>query len=911
MTGLPDAPAWRALRLFAFSSFRITPFVLLLVTASLLASGCSSRARDCSDGDQVCSEREVCDAATRLCVKNRPPKIALATPEEGSVITGMSFELSGLIDDDEARQPEAEVSLDEGATWTALALGDRGRFSVTVPVEVADGAPFPLRVRAADALRQVTEIAIPLIVDNVPPRCALRSPSTAWVGGPTVVPLRFEAVDGAGPVTARVSVDDGASWTEARVEDGEGRFDWSPEAGLDQDTVVRIEVVDANGHLCTDQRAVRLDTRPPELVLVSPSGPQPLRAGGPSQSTLDVVIEVSDPSGIEGAFVELDDGAGPHAFVGDGAVRTVSVPLPMSDHVLHEGVIRAVDAAGNIRTLPLRVIVDRVPPRIESLQPAPGTVFNVMTLGGMNAVTATWIVTDGDGSVSRRYRAGPGHAWTPLAADALSIQTSSQDDGKAYTLFLEASDSLGNVGTAQSNFVVDVVPPTLTFNHAHQARLVPHELTVTFSEPVTPQLPPESVLQVEGAPAMPGTYVGTWSGNVLGLGGLMGDTIVTATVPQGAVVDAAGNPNPQARSIQFHTAPRLPQPGTLIAADVTRIESWSDEEGVLGVFADAAWNGYPSAYRLYWVNPRTGAFEHLGHVEDKGTQAIHSVYVAASRAIAGLASERVFGVTMLRADASSSAEPYGITTWRDANGQVTKLTPPQGSQASWQLLVPTARGIGEPTSAGRIGWLDRRSDALYFRMNMNPEPVGLQPRWVRSLNENQWAVFGTDGSNLRVNERFCTVGSGGPRCEFHGQTLLTSDMHWTANLSAALVPNRLLAVITANSGRLETCYGPLNTTPCTSPPCALGTVSSQPAPAGDLYIASKNEGNRVLGARKSGAGSNVELLEKDLTQGCFPAWQSLGTVPGSVNATRWRPVRVGNRSGVLYVDGGALKLWLQ
>jgi hypothetical protein len=859
-----------------------------LVGALVIPALSACSARDCADDAGSCRENELCHPATRLCVLNLPPAVGFDAPAPDAVITAHQVEVAGNATDDEGAVQAVELSLDDGATWTPVTLGEGGTFVHTLPLPTLDRKGVTVQVRATDRLGQQGGATLPLTVDNVAPRCDPIAPARWVVGEPDgpVVMVRYEATDGAGIASAVISVDRGVTFHPATIESGEARFAWTIPQNAHFETELEVKLTDANGNVCTHVRELVVDTQPPQGTLTYPTGAQPILVGGPTKTTVQVAVDAQDPSGLESVLFDFDDGQPPRDMNGGPIPGLVTLSLPEEDHVLHQGKIVIRDQAGNQTVIPVHLIVDRVAPVIANLAPTVGTAFNIASMGGQTAVTATWTSSDGDPALQRSFRTSTTAAWTPLTVDSVPIQTGATDNGKSYTLFVRAQDSLGHVTEAATEFTVDVVAPSFTFPFANNTRLTTPAVSVTFSEPVTPKPSAPQLLQLSVNPTQ---ATGTLSGLTYTVPGLQGDTVYTATLPPNAVEDQAGNPN-TAGAVTFHTRPLIPPSGTtLLTGDVYSFEAAADEEGVVTVLAWSSVHGH----RLYWINPRTGILEERAQLYAPDAQATVKVQlVTASRVITNLQSDRVAGGYLV------VSIPFLLSlpdTW-----WFRGFDPVQFSNDGTAVTVD--RGCADPSAAARVGFVNHGSSGTYSRPGLPNATLNTPGELFAAQGPNNWAVFGVKSGKLTTTHRTCICGQN--ICGAFDLAELSTSPATLPSISAVVLGSRTLAVYNETAGRRETCYVPA------SPSCGICvpfTLFHQTPIPGQLHIAPRWEGERVLGARKN-SGANVELLERDHAGGCFPAWLSLGTVPGSDLATWWRPIRVGNRPGVLYVKDGELKL---
>lgn len=828
------------------------------------------------------------------------PKVVILSPAEGEMLSAEPLTITFRVEEGAAPIVKLEATVGDVA-WQPVYQREDGIWVLEADTPAYDNVSVTARVRAVDAEERETVAERDFRADTRKPRCELIDPRNGIVGGATPTALlRFEAIDGSGIASGRVSVDDGQTWVDGTVVGEELHYAWPVPEDAFFRTNVLSEVKDPYGHTCTWSHDVQVDTRPPQLTLVAPvvTG-SPVRAGGPQQTELEVRVTVQDDDALAFVTVELDfdDGQGPRTMEGRAELRTLTVPLPLSDHVLHHAVIVAEDSFGNITRLPLDVLVDRVPPVFGNLTPAPGAKLNAADLGGQLSVMASWTVADGDPNLSRSTATMAGQ-WTTLTTDELAVMVAPNANGRAYDVFLRAEDSFGNRSEVQTHFTVDVVPPQVVqWSHPNNARMQPRTFSLEFSEPVFLPNGSSASSAIHVTPPPPGG-AGTWIGNGYVLPGLQGDTVYTLNVAAGALVDGHGNPM-AAISRSFHTEPVVPASGATLLTGVQRFEAASDEDGVVTLVV--ARSGSPqNRFRPYALDPVLGVPVPLAQEIQAGSSG--RLHVTASRALNGLAADRVAGWSLQMTSGGSAGSLGG---WYSAtNGSYHTLGD--------ELLVPVDRGCADMPTAGRVGFVSKVS-GIYSRANSAAQSSGLSAAHkVGPASENLWALVGLAGTptqhSLRMTARSCVCSQGTSSCTFDDVVELGATDGDLDRVSIAAAPMRILTVFPSGTAMRESCYG-VTWPGCTSGLCAQPSVTSGLHPVGtELVVAPKFEGNRVLGARRVGAGS-VELMQKDLSASCGAPWAALGTVPQSATATRFRPVRLGTRSAVLYLDGDALKVW--
>ncbi len=890
--------------------WRRNPLALLCVATVSVLAACNVSppvATPCDPATGQCETPEPqCDPARGECEGEVPgaAKVTFLSPAEGETLSIEPWLVIFRVEEGESAIAKVEAThLPSDESFQPSAQLEDGTWTYAPDTPSYDGVVFTLRVRVVDAAGRETVAQRSLRVDTLKPRCDILFPTNTMVGGATeTTVLRFEAKDGSGVAAGRVSVDDGATWADGTVVGEELHYEWA----VPRDFVSRInalvEVTDPHGNLCSGSHQLNVDTRPPVVTVLEPQpqGSGPLRAGGPNQDELTVRVSVQDD---EDAFFldtrfDFDDGEAPRAMTGTGNERAVTVPLAMEDHVLHRAKVVVKDSFGNVTTVPLDVLVDRVPPQIGGITPAPATQFNASTLAGQTQVMTSWTVSDGDPAPARSARASNSAPWTPVTVDQLPVTTSASDDGTRYDVFLRAVDSFGNESLAQTYFTVDVVAPAVAqWSHANNGRMQPRALTLQFSEPVVPAGGGAGAI-VTLSPNPTGA-TGTLTNNLFTVPGLRGDTVYTAVLAAGSVTDLSGNPVAQSTRT-FHTEPNIPASGTTLLTNVLRFDATADEDGVVTLAVEVS-GGTQGTYRLFSVDPVLGMLVQRAPDQPAGTQT--KLQVNAARSLNGLAADRVGGWQL---SFDYGGNPASLGGWYSAGAATYEA---RGDE----LLVPVPRGCADPQNAGRVGFVSRVT-GQFARANMPSIHTGLAvPQKVGHAHENLWAALGIGGTQaqptMHLNARSCVCAAGNSSCSFDGAVQLGSTDGDVSRMSLAAAPMRIVAVYPTAGGFLnESCYG-VTWPGCTSGFCSQPGVSTASHPLGtELVVAPKYDGNRILGARRTGLG-NVELVRKDLSSSCGAPWTVLGQVPQSANATRFRPVRLGSHSAVLYLEGGALKVW--
>ncbi|HEY1418276.1 MAG TPA: hypothetical protein VGF41_10230, partial [Myxococcaceae bacterium] len=145
-----------------------------------------------------------------------------------------------------------------------------------------------------------------------------------------------------------------------------------------------------------------------------------------------------------------------------------------------------------------------------------------------------------------------------------------------------------------------------------------------------------------------------------------------------------------------------------------------------------------------------------------------------------------------------------------------------------------------------------------------------------------------------------------PSQEVHVEPPVRTDLADDPKFSLALArEDRSLVVFDTRTGtRVESCRS------CESGADAGVCPPPIDRPAtGNLAVASRHEGARVIGARRN-ASNLLELVERDLSSDCDSPWTVLSSVPDSGSAVAWQPAMFGRKPGLLYSTGTDVRVYV-
>ncbi len=305
-----------------------------------------------------------------------PPVCTLNAPFTGEVLgadAGVVTLIRWTVFDGNPAPGMGEVSMDDGASWTQVALGAGGaaQFAWALPA-TDDGAAHTIRVRGTDgAGNTCPERSAQVSVDVVGPVLAITSPALGAVLGGATAQLKGTVSDGSGPVT-QVTVDlaDGAGPRRATLSAG----GWSLTAPLPaaEDYVahpVTVLARDAAGNTTQLAWRVIVDRVAPQLLVVTPAEGQALGLSSLTSGSVTLQTQVTD--GDPGAVTEVLVGATWQPLpLGSGTVATSAT----DNGTAYTQVVRARDGAGNTTQASRSYTVDRVAPSLVGTVPVGGGV---------------------------------------------------------------------------------------------------------------------------------------------------------------------------------------------------------------------------------------------------------------------------------------------------------------------------------------------------------------------------------------------------------------------------------------------------------------------------------------------------------------------------------------------------------
>jgi hypothetical protein len=327
-----------------------------------------------------------------------------------------------------------------------------------------DGEAHSLVLSVSDTYGAVGQATVPIFIDRVAPRCDVASPLDGGLLAVSSVDVQLRVTDGSGRYgQAGLSTDQGASWQETPLVQGQARFHVPLPTDFEGTLPLHLRGADGAGNECSTQLELRVDTRGPT---VTPQVPSASAIIGRQAGTFSVSFLVADGSGLASAEVLAPPSAQWRPAQVQAGVATFSWSPPAGDDGVAETLqLRATDLAGNVTTVPVAVTVDQVAPQCTLVTPTTGSTFN---RASGSSTSVQWSIVDGSqGGASTSVSVDDGQTWVAVVPGAggaaqYTWSFSPSLNGDAVTVRVRGADAAGNPCVEQSATVtVDEVAPTL------------------------------------------------------------------------------------------------------------------------------------------------------------------------------------------------------------------------------------------------------------------------------------------------------------------------------------------------------------------------------------------------------------------------------------------------------------------
>jgi hypothetical protein len=836
-----------------------------------------------------------------LTIDTRGPTLTLTGP----MVIGRSGELTGTAVDSALPVSDVTVSIQGGSGPTPVdsLVNDIWRLAVAFPAGI-DGEVRAVTLSGRDARGNVGTGMGSITVDTVAPVGSITSPAANARLAGAMATFSGTVTDTTSVQTVELDFGDGQGFRAATVTGNT----WSVSVPLsptenEVSHLVTARFTDGVGNSATVTRTVTVDNVAPTVSVTTPADGTVV---GGSATTLSVTVSAEDPGTVGEVSVVLGTSS-PVTATRQGATNdwtaTVTVPAAL-DFVTVPLRATATDAAGNMASATVNVIVDNVAPVLTITAPTANQVFNISHFTASGNVTISWTVTDGDPQARVNTVGG-----LPVGAGTSTTwPTVPTDNYVPYSVAVVAGDRMGNSVTRNATFIVDRVPPTVTIWPANNARNVhPRELRFTFSEEMsgTPA-DPQVITPATSAPA------GAWQGNsriTFVRSGLEPYTVFTASVASG-VTDRAGNPVANS-TVRFHTSARVPPNGTIVAANVWSYDVASDPDGVPMVLTMTQVSSTSYNVETWSMNGATGTFSPWSF-QLTNRYSIQGAQAYAWRTVnPDLTAAPTRGVWVSSKEQSCFPSPPYTCFLLGRNDRAYVAAGQPLVSEMGDGLIPSPP-LASADGTGTVGLLN---GSTYLRdpnvsHNLDLTPARVAPgsaRWnvasapalVPPANTstsisvssykctrkfpfwNCFPIVWQVVSNATTTASWVRLPNGTPE----SISMATAEDGCTLMSYPSVASGRQVANIIDNNSR-EPCTGCLY----------VINVTTTSAPTND-FVVGKGAGNTLLGVGTSSGGAQLYQ-----TTDCGTTWTPVGAPVAG--AQEFKPVLLGVQPGFFYVDSG-------
>ena len=345
-----------------------------------------------------------------------PPQVTVADPTPGQYLALDAVTVSGGVID------ASPVSV----TVAGVAAVVNGSAFTASGIPIGLGPEETLQAVAVDAAGNQGSGSVTVRVDRIAPVPVITEPKAgAWLKGPSLNVIG--TVTDASPVVVEVN------GTQATVSGGSFT---AALAVVDGELTLVATAVDAAANRNTSPTvAVHIDSVPPQITFTSP-------LAGTVTNAVSILVRgtVTDASPVT-----LSHGGTPVPLQGNA----FEFELPLGGEGETTVELEATDAAGNVGTAAVSLLVDRTPPQLEIVGPHEGDVFGslpVLVQGTVSDLTSTVVMVDG--------------LYAGMTSEAWQLPFASLAEGP-HTFTAVASDSAGNTTTKTVSVLVDLTAPVV------------------------------------------------------------------------------------------------------------------------------------------------------------------------------------------------------------------------------------------------------------------------------------------------------------------------------------------------------------------------------------------------------------------------------------------------------------------
>jgi len=284
-----------------------------------------------------------------------PPKIIINEPMPGHIQKETVINVRGSAYDTESDVAMVEVSID-GVTWieTTTTTAWEHTFTVTQQDIIDNGGVFTIRARATDLAGNEASTVTSMEIDPFPPELRVDHPYDGFQTNIQTLTVRGVTEVGATVMVNGVEIVVVGTLFVAQVDLVEGP------------NTITVQAFDALGNAKQEKMEVVLDTKPPYLVLLTPTEGEMF-----TEPTCTVSGQAE-----EGLVIIINGNTLGDAHYNNGTFE-FAVSLTRGVNMI---TVMATDMAGNVLTIHRTVVLDDVPPVLAVQSPLDGSHQNDMTI---------------------------------------------------------------------------------------------------------------------------------------------------------------------------------------------------------------------------------------------------------------------------------------------------------------------------------------------------------------------------------------------------------------------------------------------------------------------------------------------------------------------------------------------------
>lgn len=576
-----------------------------------------------ANGDGIVDEEYLIDGGTNKDLLPLAVSMSILSPADGVVTGDANMGISGIA---VSYFGVAQVTWYNAATDGSGTCSGAEDWNATIALAEGENQ---ITVTMTDLSGNQANTTITLVLDATPPALEITSPAEGAITGSSVTVTWTGSDDGSGISHYNISVDGGAWMTVTSP--------YAINALVQGGHVIVVRAFDLVGNVAIATVNITVDATAPNVEILTP-------ANGYLNTTGSITITWTGNdtgSGIDHYEVSWE-GMTP-VSVSNATFTYTFNDLSDGPHVI---TVVAVDKAGLTSQDQVGLVVDSGAPSLAITSPAPGSFLN------SGSVNIAWAAEDAGVGIANFTISRDGGAAVILDADVRSYQFSGLSEG-VHTVYITATDLLGNSVQVNRTFTVDTVAPTLIIEGPEDGSYL-NDTTVTVRWSSYDSYPGQAMVSLDN---------GSWAvanGSEFMLTALVGGTHTIRV----NVTDQAGNHNESSVRFTVDLDPPTvalisPTEGSYSTSNTTFVEWLAEDAGSGIALVQISLDG------VNWTTAWSGSY--LTPVLDEGPATFH----VRATDLAGNAATATVNFTVDSVAPTASVSPTGIWVKADALVVVT------------------------------------------------------------------------------------------------------------------------------------------------------------------------------------------------------------------------------------------------